>query len=154
MSRLRQVIYISQATRDLSDQEIRELVAVSAANNRVNQITGALLYLEGSFIQVLEGEADAIASLLDVLGRDERHHDLRVLSDLEIEARQFEDWSMGLIESSKVLRPKVVSEISALPAVTDQAENDDHYAPLPETVMMMRRLYETDQVLQRARGPR
>ena len=152
MSRLRQVIYISQATRDLSDEEIRRLVDVAAANNRVRQITGALLYLESSFIQVLEGEAEAIANLLDKLRRDTRHENLRLLSDIEIAERQFEDWSMGLIESSKVVRPKVVSEISALPAAADQAENDEHYVPLPETVMMMRRLYDTDKVLQRARG--
>jgi hypothetical protein len=152
MSRLRQVIYISQATRDLSDQEIRQIVDVAAANNRVKQITGALLYLESSFIQVLEGEAEAIANLLDKLRRDTRHENLRLLSDFEIEERQFEDWSMGLIESSKVVRPKVVSEISALPAAADRADNDEHYVPLPETVMMMRRLYDTDKVLQRARG--
>ena len=82
--------------------------------------------------QVLEGEASLIGSLLDILGRDDRHHNLRVLSDIEIEARQFEDWSMGLIDSSKVLRPKVVSEISALPAAMDQAENDEHSLPLPD----------------------
>ncbi len=152
MSGLRQVIYISRATGELSHEEIRELVAQAAANNRKNQITGALLYLEGSFIQVLEGDRGAIEALLEKLRRDSRHCDLRLLSDIEIPDRRFENWSMGLVETPESDRLSVMREMSSVSTGAESANSDEFDQPMPETVMMMQRLYETDSALQRARA--
>jgi hypothetical protein len=54
-----------------------------------------LLYDEGSFLQVLEGETRVLSALFDVIGRDKRHHRVTTLLERETEGRQFGDWHMG-----------------------------------------------------------
>ena len=152
MSKLRQLIYISRATRVLTDEEAEALVNRAASNNRKQGITGALLYLQGAFIQVLEGEADAISGLLDRLKRDTRHRDLRLLQDVEVQDRQFKNWSMGMVQTPTADKPEVLRELSALDELGVPDDSSGADMPLCQTFMMMQRLYETDKVLQRARN--
>ena len=53
MPAFRQVVYISQATGTFTESELNELVEVSRRNNKKHGITGAMLYLENAFIQVI-----------------------------------------------------------------------------------------------------
>ena len=152
MKKLRQVIYISQATRPLDAGEIHDLVRKAATNNKKLEITGALLFLEGSFVQVLEGDSEAIGELLGKLSRDSRHCNLRLLSDIQIDSRQFKHWSMGLVDTPESARPTLVREITSVSTLTGSCNNEDFDMPLPETFMMMQHLYTTDKALQRVRG--
>ena len=153
MKKLRQVIYISQATRPLEADEIHALVSKAAANNKKLEITGALLFLEGSFVQVLEGDREALDALLDKLYRDSRHCNIRLLSDIQIESRQFTHWSMGLVDTPKSARPSLAREITSVSTLAGSRNSEDFDMPLPETFMMMQHLYATDKALQRARAP-
>ena len=89
MLKIRQIIYTSKAACPFSPEELRLLVDTSAGNNRRNGITGALLFVEQSFIQVIEGEEDAIALLLTTIKNDPRHTDFRIISDQVQEGRHF-----------------------------------------------------------------
>ncbi len=141
MKKLRQVIYISQATRPLEADEIHALVSKAAANNKKLEITGALLFLEGSFVQVLEGDREALDALLDKLYRDSRHCNIRLLSDIQIESRQFTHWSMGLVDTPKSARPTLAREITSVSTLAGSRNSEDFDMPLPETFMMMQHLY-------------
>jgi hypothetical protein len=55
-----------------------------------------LLYVDGSFIQVLEGEPDAVQETYTRILADSRHHQVYKLLDEPITVRDFPDWSMGL----------------------------------------------------------
>ena len=92
---LYQLVYISAATQEFTQEDLKELLARSRRNNARVGVTGMLLFHEGSFIQVLEGECQVVEELFARIGRDPRHGGSRVLSRREIEAREFGEWSMG-----------------------------------------------------------
>jgi hypothetical protein len=52
-----QLLYSSKATTALSPAELTAILDKSVANNQARQITGLLLYRDGCFLQLLEGEA-------------------------------------------------------------------------------------------------
>ena len=150
MKTIRQVIYISQASRRLEDGEIDELVATASRNNRQRGVTGALLFIESSFVQVLEGEDEQITELLATIEADPRHTNMRILSDQEIGHRNFSEWSMAQVKPAQGDRPGIASEVRS--TVTQLDDEEPIVIPLPHTISMMQRLYETDAALQRARS--
>ena len=152
MPTIRQVIYISKAADDFTAFELHELAEAAASNNKLHNITGALLYIDKCFIQVIEGDEDSIADLLARLEADPRHHAIRIISDHLEESRYFADWSMGLISPPDEDKPKVVKELRTVSGSSGDERAATAIAPLPHTVAMMQRLYETDSVLQQARG--
>ena len=54
-----------------------------------------LLYGEGGFVQLLEGERERVRALFDRIARDPRHSRVFLALDGRTPARQFPDWSMG-----------------------------------------------------------
>lgn len=93
---LRRVLYVSSSIKPLSNQELKRLLGRCRVNNRRTGVTGALLlYLNGNFLQVLEGAAEDVAATLGRIKKDPGHRGLLVLSDREVEERCFPQWSMG-----------------------------------------------------------
>ena len=90
-----QLIYASLATQAFSDEELEKLLATCAANNASGHITGMLLYGNGKFMQVLEGEADLVDALVRKIKADSRHTKINVLVRTPVQQRDFHAWSMG-----------------------------------------------------------
>jgi hypothetical protein len=88
-------VYVSSATKPLSEEEIVEILRVARENNTRLDITGMLLYKEGNFLQVLEGPASVVDPLIAKIKKDPRHQGVILMSRKSIEARQFADWSMA-----------------------------------------------------------
>ena len=88
------VIYVSTASHKLTTDELDRILDQSRRNNQQGSITGMLLYADGNFIQVVEGESDAIDRLLGRLQQDDRHQDIVVIARYGIRERQFPTWSM------------------------------------------------------------
>lgn len=89
------LLYVSSAVRPFSGSDLEELLATSRDNNARVGITGMLLYKDGNFMQVLEGEEGAVRDLYDKIGDDPRHRGEIVLREGFTEERQFPGWSMG-----------------------------------------------------------
>jgi len=94
-------VYVSSASRPLRDDEILEILRVARLNNEKLDITGMLLYREGNFLQVLEGPAEAVDSMIQKIKRDSRHQGVILMSRKHIDERQFADWSMAFRNMSK-----------------------------------------------------
>ena len=90
-----QLVYASKANRDFSEGELFEMLAKFREKNVRLGITGLLLFKDGSFMQALEGDENAVLELYDTIWADDRHHDLNVLLTITVGRRQFPDWSMG-----------------------------------------------------------
>lgn len=90
-----QAVYYSSARHSLTDLELGQIMEVSVRRNLASGITGMLLYLDGSFMQVLEGESAAVAETLIRIERDPRHTDIIVIHNAPLAAREFGQWSMG-----------------------------------------------------------
>ncbi len=95
------VVYVSSATKHLEENEILEILSVARRNNQELDITGMLLYRDGNFLQVLEGPASAVESLIQKIKRDHRHQGIILMSRKNIDERQFGDWTMAFRNMSK-----------------------------------------------------
>ena len=89
------LIYMSTAIKLFADDELKGILAKSVANNTRNNITGMLLYSQGYFVQVLEGEKKAVEKTFAKILDDPRHKGIIELTQGDIEARNFPDWTMG-----------------------------------------------------------
>jgi hypothetical protein len=107
-----QLAYVSSACTPFSQGELVDLLKQARAKNERLGVTGLLLYKDGNFLQVLEGESDIVHQLIRQIEADPRHRDTTVLLDEPVTARSFPDWSMGFRNLSD-------PQIQALPGFSD-----------------------------------
>jgi hypothetical protein len=89
-------IYCSASTQKaVTDADLKALLAECRRKNGAAGITGILLYRDGSFFQVLEGERESVEALYDKIGLDKRHTKVTKIIFEPIEARDFAEWTMG-----------------------------------------------------------
>ncbi len=89
------LVYTSQAIHPFTPEDLFSLLNLAKERNRAADITGLLLYKDGEFLQVLEGDDEAVQSLYQGICRDPRHHHIRLLDLQPIARREFPHWSMG-----------------------------------------------------------
>lgn len=92
---MQRIIYASQASQDLSPDELVELLGSARRLNEQVGLSGMLLYCSQSFLQLLEGEPQQLARTYQRILRDERHTRVRCLLDAQVAAPLFPDWTMG-----------------------------------------------------------
>lgn len=92
---LKYLVYTSVATREMSPGDLESILLTARAHNLEAEITGVLLYRDGSFIQFLEGPPAEIDSLMDSIVTDDRHTNVRVVLVERVSERSFGDWRMG-----------------------------------------------------------
>ncbi len=97
---LKQIIYASSLAPGVDESCIEGILEAAVANNSRQGFTGLLLYVNRSFLQVLEGEAEALDALFEKIRQDPRHTRPWTLSSAPIAQREFADWSMGLARPS------------------------------------------------------
>lgn len=97
---MHQLIYVSEASPELSSGELFRIVEQSARNNPSADITGFLILREGRFLQLVEGPLLALDTLVDTLRRDPRHYSLVILSRVPIAERAFPRWRMKRVGES------------------------------------------------------
>jgi hypothetical protein len=129
--KLRRLVYTSQTEVFFSKHDLLNLLYQSRACNSIAGITGVLIHRSNFFLQVIEGEQEAIGDLLGKLIKDTRHIKLKIVLDINTDSRLFSNWSMGCVDFNKVelslipeLRidlsdPEVIQElITRLPEVS------------------------------------
>lgn len=94
------LIYASSATTPFSQSELHALLEKCHKNNTALGITGMLLYKEGNFIQLLEGEEETVRRLYDKIAADPRHRGIIMFLQGTQTERQFPEWSMGFRDLS------------------------------------------------------
>ncbi|WP_299441518.1 BLUF domain-containing protein [uncultured Aquimarina sp.] len=78
------ISYVSTANPSLTNSEVNELFEFVKLTNNSQKITGILMYSDGNFFQVLEGQKDMIQSLYKKIQLDSRHHNVIKIFDKEI----------------------------------------------------------------------
>ena len=96
---LLQIIYTSRATVSLDRKALLNMVAGAGRKNRALGITGLLYCAQEAYLQLLEGDEKAVLILYADILRDDRHDDIRTVVIRPIEARDFANWSMGLLDT-------------------------------------------------------
>jgi len=89
------LLYVSSATTLFSKEELLALLKLARERNAAADITGMLLYKDGNFMQLLEGEEAGVKALYVKISGDRRHKGTVILLAGSIAKRSFPDWSMG-----------------------------------------------------------
>ena len=89
-----QLIYVSDL-RSGQESQLGAILESAVRHNQQDGITGMLLYSEGNFLQVLEGETATVDATYARIEKDARHHNLILLSREDVARRHFGNWSMG-----------------------------------------------------------
>jgi len=102
-----ELIYVSTAANRMTKDDLQSIMFESMRHNSDHSITGLLLYDQGSFCQVLEGEEKDIKSLYKRICKDPRHFNVNLISEKDIDIREFSAWSMRFINLDFYDRDKI-----------------------------------------------
>ncbi len=89
------LIYVSTALFPMTDEALIELLCQSRIRNERNHITGLLLYIDGQFMGVLEGNEASVMKIFASIERDARHKSIDMIRAEHIPHRDFPDWTIG-----------------------------------------------------------
>lgn len=92
---LLRIAYASRNVEVQGEAGLGEILAVSRRNNRRDGVTGALLFSENVFVQVLEGPPSAVEAVFERIQMDPRHGDVVVLLNEAAAERRFAEWDMA-----------------------------------------------------------
>jgi len=94
------LIYVSQSVKPTSRKELEGIIDISRKFNRSNGITGCLLYQDGYYMQMLEGEREILFSLMEKIKANPLHRGVRLVIEGPTNRRFFMDWGMVLRDLS------------------------------------------------------
>jgi len=129
------LVYASSATNPFSEKDLLALLEISRRKNETVGITGLLLYHDGNFMQVLEGEEPAVTATHARILEDPRHCGLLTLLKEPIEKRAFGDWSMGF-------RNLDSNELRSTPGYSEFMNEDWRGRPMRESPQRAVRLLQ------------
>ncbi len=75
--------------------DLKNIMAASQRNNERDGITGALLFDQIWFVQILEGDREAVSTALRRIMPDPRHDAVTVMDCATVDSRLFGNWWMG-----------------------------------------------------------
>jgi hypothetical protein len=104
------VIYASSAAPGFREHQIPDLLNEARSSNEERGITGMLLYIGGSFFQLLEGEEAVVDAVYDNICRDTRHKRVTQIIREPILERDFTGWTMGYSTVTPMEAGKLLGE--------------------------------------------
>ncbi len=94
------LIYVSSARKLMDKDALLGILAKAREKNARLGITGMLLYKDGNFLQLLEGEERIVRGIYETIARDTRHFDTMITMEEAVSERMFTEWSMGFHDLS------------------------------------------------------
>lgn len=105
----------------MSEQDLEAILSPARAFNEARAVTGLLLYAQQSFLQVLEGDEDAVTAVYEQIVGSSRHTNLRRTVSASDSERRFPAWSMGFATAA----PRAVVEQLLSPLVAENLISHD-----------------------------
>lgn len=93
---LTRLLYFSEATPGV-DPDLENLLQTARTFNEKNEISGVLWFDGKYFIQILEGQREAVGRTYHRIAIDQRHQNIELVECLAISERLFPGWSMGYL---------------------------------------------------------
>ena len=113
-----QIIYSSKSSTPMQSDDLEEILEHARVSNASKGITGALVYVDGVFLQIVEGKSDVIQNLMARISGDVRHETIAVLWEGEIPSAVFSDWNMAYVSAT----PQQVAHWAGLLGTTGVAD--------------------------------
>ncbi|MDP1664175.1 MAG: BLUF domain-containing protein [Methylobacter sp.] len=105
------LLYFSQSTDVISDEQVRNIMESSRRNNPAIGITGVLVHGGGLFMQVLEGPEQAALRMYVKILDDQRHKNSQIIYITPTDKRIFVGWSMGVIARNDAVEFEQIMEL-------------------------------------------
>ncbi|MBA4264265.1 MAG: hypothetical protein C0453_04220 [Comamonadaceae bacterium] len=125
-----QIIYSSVASTPMQLEDLEDLLEQAQCRNVRKGITGALVYVDGHFLQILEGEREGVQKLMARISGDLRHETVTILQESEISFAAFSEWNMAYVSATpeQVAEWAGLSGTTGLPEVLKDMHQDRHMA--------------------------
>ncbi len=131
---INQLVYISQATRKMSAEELSAILNTAKTNNASIDVTGSLFYNGGWFLQVLEGPIATLSKLYKKIELDPRHKNSRILYNEPATFRTFSRWTMNMTN----LDDRQADKYDELVEVIEAARTDRKIGAASPAVALLR----------------
>lgn len=132
MSNLNALVYVSSAVGVLSNEKIEHLLNRARERNLEHDITGLLLFIGGNFMQYIEGSAEKIGLIYQIIKADPMHKGLIELMHRPIQSRDFSDWSMAYCTKNRVL----AADHSNGQSILDEKLGGSSYKETPARILL------------------
>lgn len=93
------LIYLSQPINPFGHISDLDILRTAEARNLELDVTGILLRGPRFFCQILEGAAENVHHLMDMIRNDPRHSDIREFGTIDVPERRFDGWTMAYAEA-------------------------------------------------------
>lgn len=84
----------------MSVADLEEILVDARSGNERRNITGVLVYVDGVFLQILEGDKDTVLDLMCSISADSRHSSVKVFHEIEVDASTFGNWRMAYVSAT------------------------------------------------------
>ena len=115
-----QTVYSSESTFPMQAGDLEELLARARRKNAIDGISGALVYTDGMFLQILEGERAKVQALMATIRSDVRHTRVTILREGDVASAQFASWKMAYVGAT----PEQVASWAGLGSASGPGEDD------------------------------
>lgn len=96
---IRRLLYTSTSCLEPTELTIEEQVEAiarkAALRNEETGVTGVLVFVEDQFIQILEGESDAVEDAFERICCDFQHTNVKLIDLIAVKERLFGAWNMA-----------------------------------------------------------
>jgi hypothetical protein len=111
---MKNIVYVSTAVKLMHENQLMDILHNSRQHNAALNISGVLLYSEGTFIQVLEGRDGVIDALYSRIQADRRHKNVIKIIDEPITEKSFAQWLMGFSVTDVEKTAKLVGYLKSI----------------------------------------
>lgn len=126
-----QIMYSSQATAPMTVSSLEQILTDARSGNQARNVTGALVYVDGVFFQILEGDENVVRELMANIARDSRHRSVKVFYEAEVDVPAFSSWRMAYLSTTagQISAWAGLPGTATLENLVDDVNRDPHRAP-------------------------
>ncbi|SHJ80151.1 BLUF domain-containing protein [Pseudozobellia thermophila] len=90
--------YESNASAPFDQLGVEQILSAARTRNKAMDITGCLVYHNGCFVQILEGDRSHVTKVFKRIAQDTRHSNVRLVCEEVDDKRSFSDWNMAYFD--------------------------------------------------------
>lgn len=104
------ICFVSTASKDLEEREIKKLLNETSIYNNGHDIRGVMLYADGNFFHVMEGDKKLVEDLFAQIQKDPRHHNIIQVLGKNMKQGAFDGFKVEMVNDSNKLDYQLVKE--------------------------------------------
>lgn len=104
------ICYVSTANTGLEKPDVQNLLDYTSNFNNAHDVRGVLLYSEGNFFEILEGDKKFVLELFDQIQKDTRHQNIIQVLGKELKQGAFDGFKAEIVTESNKYDYELVKE--------------------------------------------